>query len=158
MGLLRLFFLPAFLAFAAAASFGAHAAALPGFDELEKSLRLDPAQKAQFDTAVAATRRALLSVAFGGLQLKERIAEEFSKPKPDLGALARAQEDAIEQSRPLFAEARREWERLYAMLDPAQVRRVRAAVEEKLRGLERIGEALRGMLGEGKGDGERRGR
>jgi hypothetical protein len=131
------------------ASVLAHASLLPGADELERSLKLGPAQKAQFDTAVAATQRALLSVAFGGLQLKARIAEQLASPHPDLVELARAQEEIIAQSRPLFGEARREWERLYAMLDPQQVRMARAYVEEKLAKLERLGTALRDLLDEG---------
>jgi hypothetical protein len=127
----------------------AHASLLPGAEELERSLKLNAAQKAQFDAAVAATQRALLSVAFGGLQLKARIAEQLASPQPDLNELARAQEEIIAQSRPLFGEARREWERLYAMLDPRQVRMARAYVEEKLAKLERLGAALRDLLDEG---------
>lgn len=129
------------------ASMGARAGDAAGFDELEKSLRLDPAQKAQFDVAVAATQRALLSVALVGLQLKDRVAGELAKPKPDLRELARAQDEVIEQARPAFQEARDEWARLYALLDPAQVARARAFVERKLRTLERIGGELRGLLG-----------
>ena len=136
----------ALLLFAAAL---AHASLLPGADELERALKLDSAQKAQFDTAVAATQRALLSIAFGGLELKARIAAELARPNPDLKELARAQEEMIAQSRPLFGEARREWERLYAMLDPHQVRMARAYVEEKFAKLERLGAALRDLLDEG---------
>lgn len=129
----------------------AHAGMLPGIGELERSLRLDPHQKAQFDIAVGATQRALLSIAFAGLQVKASIAAELAKDRPDLGAIARAQEDAIEQARPLFRDARREWERLYATLDPRQVRMARAYVDEKLARLERFGTALRELLGEGFG-------
>jgi hypothetical protein len=132
----------------ALASVAAHAGDLAGFDELGRSLRLDPAQQAQFDVAVAATQRALLSVAFVGLQLKDRLAEEIAKPKPDLGALARAQDEMVEQARPAFREARDEWTRFYALLDPSQVARARAFVERKLRRLEHIGDELRGLLGE----------
>jgi len=142
---IRSLLLAACLALLALAS---HASALSGFDDLEKSLHLNPVQKAQFETAVAATQRALLSVGLAVLQMKGRIAEELAKPKPDLGALARAQDDVVEQSRPLFREARDEWARLYAMLDPDQVAATRAFVEEKLRRLERIGESLRGLLSE----------
>jgi hypothetical protein len=126
---------------------GARAADLAGFDELEKSLRLDPAQKAQFDVAVGATHRALLSVALGVLEVKDRVGAELAKPKPDLRELARAQDEVIEQARPAFREARGEWARLYALLDPAQVARARAFVERKLRALEHIGGELRGLLG-----------
>ncbi|HSN20604.1 MAG TPA: hypothetical protein VLS49_08000 [Usitatibacter sp.] len=128
------------------ASAVAQASALPGADELERSLKLDPAQKAQFDIAVGATQRALLSLALGGLELKERIAMELEKPHPDLGEIARAQERIVDQSRPLFREARREWEKLYAMLDPQQVRMAREYVEEKLGRLERLGESLQALL------------
>lgn len=124
---------------------------LPGFGDLERSLKLDPAQKAQFDIAVSATQRALLSVAFAGLALKERIAAELDKPHPDLGEIARAQEDVIRRSRPFFSDARREWERFYAMLEPAQEARARAFVEEKLAHLEDLGETIRELL-----DGKRR--
>jgi len=126
----------------------AHAAMLPGIGELERSLRLDAHQKAQFDVAVQATQRALVSVGFAALQVKASIAAELGKDHPDLNALARAQEEAIERTRPLFREARREWERLYAMLDPQQVRKARAYVDAKLDGLERLGSALGEMLAE----------
>ncbi len=149
MGPMRIALAAACFVLASLASSASQAAGtLLGFDELEGSLRLDRAQKAQFDAAVAATRRALLSVALAGLELKVRIAEELAKPKPDLDALARAQEEGIERSRPLFREARREWERFYATLDPSQVRRVKRFVEGKLRQLERIAESVRGLLGE----------
>jgi hypothetical protein len=129
------------------ACMGARAADLAGFDELEKSLGLDPAQKAQFDVAVGATQRALLSVALVGLELKDRVAAELAKPKPDLRALARAQDEVLDHARPAFQEARDEWTRFYALLDPAQVAQARAFVERKLRKLEHIGGELRGLLG-----------
>jgi len=140
---IRTLFACAFVLLAASA---ARASMLPGFDDLERSLKLDSAQKAQFDTAVSATQRALLSVAFAGLALKERIAAELGKPHPDLGEIARAQDEVIRQSRPFFAEARREWERFYAMLKPAQEARARAFVEAKLARLEDLGEAIRKLL------------
>ena len=112
-----------------------------GFGELEEQLRLNPEQKSQFDRAVAASQRALLSVAFVGMQMKDRIGTELSKPKPDFDALARAQNDAIEQTRPLFREARVEWARLYAMMDPNQVRIAREFVDQRLEGFERLATA-----------------
>lgn len=129
----------------------AHASSLPGFDGLERSLRLDAAQKAQFDVALGATQRALVSAGLGVLELKGRIAVELAKSRPDLKELARAQEEIVEQNRPLFGEARREWERFFAMLDPSQERRAREFVDKKLESLERLGERLRGLLGEGWG-------
>jgi hypothetical protein len=128
------------------AALGAHATMFSGFDDLERSLRLDPAQKAQFDVAVGATQRALLSVAFGGMQLKARIADELAKPRPDLDAIARAQNDVVEQSRPLFRDAHIEWARLYATLDPQQVRIAKAYVEERLEALEKLADSVRKLL------------
>jgi hypothetical protein len=129
-----------------AASLAAPAALLPGFDDLEATLRLNREQKAQFDVAVATTQRALLSVAFSALQLNEHIAAEFAKSHPDLGALARAQDALIEQNRPLFRDARIEWARLYAMLDPEQVKIARSFVEEKMARLEALGNGLRDLI------------
>lgn len=127
----------------------AHASALPGFDAFERSLRLDPAQKAQFDAATGATQRALVSAGLGALELKGRIAEELGKPHPDLNELARAQNAIVEQNRPLFRDARREWERFFAMLDPSQERRAREFVEAKLDSLERFADRVGDLLGEG---------
>ena len=131
-----------------AASALAHAASLPGFDELEGSLRLDAAQKAQFHVALAATQRALVFAGLGALQVKDRIADELRKPWPDVNEIARAQNDIVERSRPLFREADREWERFFAMLDREQERRARALIGEKLKELDRLGDRLRGLLGE----------
>ena len=103
-----------------------------GFDELEHSLRLRPAQKEQFDNAVAATQRALLAVTLQGMQLKERAAEELARPRPDLESLARSQEYLIDDVRPLFVEAREEWLRLYAMLDAHQAGIAKSFIQERL--------------------------
>lgn len=103
-----------------------------GFEELERSLHLRPAQKEQFDSAVAATQRALFMVALQGMQLKERAADELAKPRPDFEALARSQEYLIDDVRPLFAEAREEWLRLYAMLDASQAGIAKSFVQERL--------------------------
>jgi hypothetical protein len=108
-----------------------------GFDRLEQSLRLRPAQKVQFDSAVAATQRALLALALQGMQLKERAADELRKPRPDFEGLARSQEYLVDDLRPLFGEAREEWLRLYAMLDADQVGIAKSFVQE------RLGELLR---------------
>jgi hypothetical protein len=117
------------------AAFGACASEFSrglGFDQLERSLHLRPAQKEQFDSAVGATQRALLAVALQGMQLKERAAEELGKPRPDLEGLARSQENLIDDVRPLFGEAREEWLRLYAMLDADQVGIAKSFVQERL--------------------------
>ena len=112
-------------------SFGASALDL-GFDRLEKELKIRPEQKQQFDSAVGATQRALLAIALTGLQMKERLEQELQKPRPDLGALARAQEDMVDQLRPLLREARDEWKKLYAILDEDQVHVAKSFVRERL--------------------------
>jgi hypothetical protein len=115
-----------------AVSFGAAASMMPRFDELEQTLKIRPEQKDQFDMAVGATQRALLSVGLTALQLKQKLAQELAKPRPDFGALARAHEDVIEQNRPLFKAAGAEWKKLYAILDDEQIAIARSFVEDKL--------------------------
>jgi hypothetical protein len=102
------------------------------FDRLERMLRLKPEQKAQFDLAVGATQRALLAVAMTGLQIKERVSRELDKSRPDLNVLYDIHDQLIEQNKPLFREARDEWSRLYALLDPDQVAIAKRYIEEKL--------------------------
>ena len=117
----------------AAFSFGAVAGPLdPEFDRLERALRMKPAQKEQFDIAVAATHRALLAVAMAGLQVKERISQELAKPRPDLNTLYDIHEQVIEQNKPLFREARNEWQKLYGLLDEEQVAIAKRYIEDKL--------------------------
>jgi len=116
-----------------ALSFGAHAGPLDrDFQKLERALRMNPAQKEQFDIAVGATQRALLAVAMAGMQIQERMRVEMDKPRPDLNLLYDIHEQVIEQNKPLFREAREEWMRLYALLDPEQVRVARRYIEERL--------------------------
>lgn len=104
------------------ASFGAGAApGLPGFDELERELNIRPEQKEQYDMAVAATKRALLAVGIAAIQVKQRLAEELMKPRPDLRSLANAHEEIVDQTRPLFKIAGEEWKKLYEILDDDQV-------------------------------------
>jgi hypothetical protein len=150
-------FFAAIFAFAIGFGVAAHAApprASGGTDEIERALALDPAQKQQFEVALAATQRALLSIALGGMQAKSRIFGELAKDKPDPDAIARAQDEALELSGPAFREAREEWQRFYAMLDADQVADARALVEKKLKRLERLGRELRGLLDDE--DGRRR--
>jgi hypothetical protein len=147
MNALRTFLLAAGLAIVTAAVHASMPSNL-GFGDLEQSLRLNPEQKVQFDAAVSATQRAFLSVALAGMQMKDRIGAELAKPRPDLDALARLQEDAVEQTRPLFREAHVEWARLYAMLDPAQVRIARAHVEEQLERFERMARSTLDLFGQ----------
>ena len=116
-----------------ALSFGAHAGPLDrDFDRLEKALRLTPQQKEQFDMAVASTQRALLAVAMAGMQIQERVRSELEKPRPDLNMLYDIHEQVIEANKPLFREARREWSKLYAKLDPEQMRIAKRYVEDRL--------------------------
>ena len=116
-----------------ALSVGAHAGPLDrDFQKLERALRMNPAQKEQFDIAVGATQRALLAVAMAGMQIQERMRVEMDKPRPDLNLLYDIHEQVIEQNKPLFREAREEWMRLYALLDPDQVRVAKRYIEERL--------------------------
>ena len=94
---------------------------LPQLEKLEESLKLSPAQKVQYDVAVAATKRMLMATALIGLQMKERLQDEFAKPRPDLGALADLRESLVEQTKPLRREARDEWLKLYNMLNEDQI-------------------------------------
>ena len=127
-------------------SLDAAARPLDGLRELERQLQLRPEQKAQFDVAAAATQRALVSSALSGVELKERLARELMRPRPDLAELFAAQEAMVEQNRPLFRTAREEWVRLYAMLDEDQVRIAKAYVERTLLGVESLAEAFRRHL------------
>ena len=99
---------------------------------LLQPLQLRPAQKAQFDVAVAASQRALMSVALAGLQVKERLSAEIAKPMPDLNVLYRLHEEAIELAGPNFRDARDEWERLFRTLDRAQVDAAKRFLKEQL--------------------------
>jgi len=117
-------------------------------ERLERQLRLNPEQKEQFDVAVAATKRALFSSALTGMEFKERLQRELSRPRPDLGAIFEAQEMMVEQNKPLFRTARAEWVRLYEMLDEDQVKIARAFVEKTLISAEALTEAFRRFLGQ----------
>ena len=99
----------------------AYSITVPDFGKLERELRIRPSQKAQFDNAVQASQRALMSVALAGLTVKETLAREFSKPFPDLNVIYRAHEEVLDLTLPNFRDAGVEWERLYRMLDRAQV-------------------------------------
>lgn len=119
-----------------------------GFEELERSLRMTPYQKQQFDVATAATQRAMVAIGLGALQAKSRVAQELLKDKPDPDALFMAQEELVEFSKPHLRTARDEWLRLYALMDDDQVRTARAFIEQRLRRLEDIGQILGRVLGE----------
>jgi len=125
---LLLFLFALFLSSAASA----YSINVPDFGVLEGQLRLRPAQKVQFDIAVAASQRALMAVAISGLQAKERVAAELAKPLPDLNVLYQAHSEIVEMSAPLFRDAGNEWERLYGMLDRAQVAAAKRFLEDQL--------------------------
>ncbi|MEO5694892.1 MAG: hypothetical protein ABIQ72_17290 [Usitatibacter sp.] len=126
-------FLAAFLLFAAGA---AHAGPFDAdFDRLERMLRLKPAQKEHFDVAVGSTKRALLAVALSGLEIKERVSKELAKDRPDLNALYDIHDQVVEQNKPLFREARDDWSKLYAVLEPDQVAIAKKYIEERLGGI-----------------------
>jgi hypothetical protein len=110
----------------------AYSVTVPDFGILEGQLRLRPAQKVQFDIAVAASQRALMAVAMSGLQAKERVAAELAKPLPDLNVLFQAHTEVVEMSAPLFRDAGAEWERLYRMLDRTQVEAAKRFLDDQL--------------------------
>ena len=114
-----------------ALSFGV-AAQMPNFDGLEQRLKIRPAQKEQFDVTVGSTKRALLMVGIVAVQLKDKLAAELSKPMPDFRAFARANEDLVGQTRPVFKEAGEEWKKLYALLDDEQVEIAKTFMRENL--------------------------
>ena len=114
-------FLLALLALAFAPPAAAYSIEVPDFGKLERQLRIRPSQKAQFDSAVEASQRALMSVAIAGLQVKETLNREFRKPFPDLNVIYRAHEEVLDLTLPNFRDAGVEWERLYKMLDRSQV-------------------------------------
>lgn len=110
----------------------AYSIQVPDFHKLERQLRLRPAQKAQFDVAVEASQRALMSVALAGLQVKERLSAEIAKPMPDLNVLYRLHEEALDLAVPNFRDARDEWDRLFRMLDRSQVEAAKRFLKEQL--------------------------
>ena len=107
-------------------------AQMPRFDQLEQRLKIRPEQKEQFDTAVGATKRALLAVGLSFMEMKQRLAEELMKPRPDFSRLTDSYERIVDQHRPLFREAGAEWKKLYAILDDEQVEIVKDFLHENL--------------------------
>jgi hypothetical protein len=118
--------------FLLALSMAASAQQMPRFDQLEQRLKIRPEQKEQFDMAVGATKRALLAVGLSFMEVKQRLAEELMKPRPDFGRLADSYERIVDQHRPLFREAGAEWKKLYAILDDQQVEIVKDFLHENL--------------------------
>ena len=117
----------------------------PDFADLEAKLKLDPAQKAQFDAAVAATRRAMLATGLVALDMKTRLAQELAKDRPDLERLLADPDAILAQVRPQWREANDEWARLYGMLDARQVAIARDYLERKLGALDGMGDVLKGF-------------
>lgn len=105
---------------------------VPDFGGLELELRLKAHQKAQFDVAVQASQRALMSVALAGLQAKERLSNELAKPLPDLNTLYRLHVEVYEMAAPNFREAGAEWERFVRLLDKRQVETTKRFLRDKL--------------------------
>jgi len=116
------------------ASLGAAAQIVPSprFDELERRLQIRPEQKDQFDMAVGATKRALLAVGLSLMDMKQRLAEELMKPRPDFSRLFDNADKVFEQHEPLFREAGREWKSLYAQLDDRQIETVKRFLLDNL--------------------------
>jgi len=74
----------------------------------------------------------MLAVGLVAVQLKDKLGQELLKPRPDFKSLMEAQQDLIEQTRPLFREARDKWTKLYALLDDDQVAIARSFVDEHI--------------------------
>ena len=104
----------------------------PRFDELERRLNIRPDQKEQFDMAVGATKRALLAVGLSLMEMKQKLAEELLKPSPDFSRLFDNSDKVFEMHHPLFREAGLEWKKLYAELDPEQIRTVKRFLLDNL--------------------------
>jgi hypothetical protein len=122
----------------------AAAQSVPGneFGDLEARLRLDPVQKAQFDAAVGATRRAMLASGLVALEMKSRLAQELARDRPDLDRLLADPDALVAQVRPQWREAHEEWARFYDLLDARQVAIARDYIERRLGLLEGMGDML----------------
>lgn len=114
----------------------------PGFDRLERSLRLNPIQQQQFDVAVRATHRAMITIGMGALQFKGRLGMELLKDRPDPKALELAQDELVDLARPQVRAAKDEWLRFYSLLDDEQLGAARGYLEERLRKLDELAEHL----------------
>ena len=111
-------------------------------ERLQRSLRLNPIQQQQFDVALQATQRAMLAIGMGALQFKTRLGLELLKDRPDAKALALAQDELVEMSKPHVRAARDEWLRFYSLLDDEQVGTARAYMEERLHKLDQLADHL----------------
>lgn len=142
----RFFLAAVLLALSCASAAASTQFPLPQLDKLERALNLTPDQKAQYDVAVGATKRMMLGIALAGMQVKEKLQQEFAKPRPDFGALADLRDSVVEQSRPLRREARDEWLKLYAMLNDDQVATIKDFVEQKGDNLGLLHDFMTGLI------------
>lgn len=94
---------------------------LPDFQRLERELKLKPNQKVQFDAATLSLKRTLLAIGPALLEVKQQLAEELMKDRPDFMGLLQRQRAAYELAAPLFRETYAEWGKLYALLEDDQV-------------------------------------
>jgi hypothetical protein len=113
-------------------SLSAAAQSFPDFDQLEGKLGIRPDQKRQYDVAVGATKRALLSAGLAAMQMKDDIKRELDKKDPDYMALVLRQSALLDQQKPLFVEASREWDRVFKQLDDRQLRIAKAWLHDNL--------------------------
>jgi len=113
-------------------SLGAAAQSFPELDQLEAKLGIRPDQKRQYDVTIAATKRALIAAGLAAVQMKDDIAKEMAKKDPDYVMLVFRQKALLEQQKPLFEEAGREWEKLFKQLDDRQLRVAKGWLHENL--------------------------
>ena len=111
---------------------------MPDFRALEQQLRLKPQQKAQYDVAVVSLKRTLLASASVFLELKQQLAEELLKSRPDFARLLSSQKAAFEMMSPLYGETLDEWSKLYALMSDDQVAVAKRFLEDALGKLPRF--------------------
>ena len=105
---------------------------MPDFKRLEQELRLKPHQKAQYDVAVASLKRTLLASASIFMEMKQQLADELMKPRPDFARLMSSQKAGLEMMSPLLAETMDEWGKLYALMEDDQVVIAKRFLQESL--------------------------
>jgi hypothetical protein len=113
--------------------------------DLEKSLALNPAQKAQFDKAAATSAKALAEAAQRRAMMKAAVDAEFAKARPDLTALALLHDNEMDGNRAAHYAARAEWLELYAMLDDSQAAVAKVRLQQHFRRLEALGGFVKSM-------------
>jgi hypothetical protein len=74
----------------------------------------------------------MIQLALAGMQVKQRLEEEFAKPRPDFAVIEEARRAVIEDGRTLRREAREEWLKLYAMLDDDQVATLKRFIQDQV--------------------------